>query len=72
MPQQLQKCVEVDICHVGSRELSEKAEALVLIWMEWPSDTGYCDGRLLRDSRTWSDRSWVYLGVLTVNRLSLA
>ena len=27
------------VCQEGSREISEKADALVRIWMEWPIDT---------------------------------
>ena len=34
------------LCYVESRELSGKAETLVLIWMKWPVDTEHFDGSL--------------------------
>ena len=36
------------VCHVGSREVSEKAGALVPIGMEWQNHTDHHDGRLRR------------------------
>ena len=38
------------VCHVGSREVSEKAGALVLIEIEWQNDTDHYDGTLRRES----------------------
>ena len=35
---------------MGSREVSEKARALVLIGIEWQNDTDYYDGRLRREA----------------------
>ena len=36
------------VCHVGSRKVSEKASALVLIGIEWQNDTDSQDGKLRR------------------------
>ena len=38
------------VCHVGSREVSEKAGALVLSGIEWQNDTDHYDRTLRRKS----------------------
>ena len=44
---------QVGVCCVGSREVSEKARALVLIRVKCSNDTKYCSRRLPRSSLAW-------------------